>query len=98
MTHNTREEIEEKFYKEFADSISIFDGSISHYTGDVVDFINQELQKAREQWLREEIVKLVAEQRKHNCPPDDGNDYDHGAYVALQTIIDRHQSELEQSN
>lgn len=58
--------------------------------------LHQELQKVRHDWLREEIVKLEEEQRKHNCPPDDGNDYDHGAYVALQTIIDRYQSELDQ--
>ena len=50
----------------------------------------------KKDWLREEIVKLEAEQRNHHCSGYDGNDYDNGAYAALQTIIDRYSQELNE--
>lgn len=92
---------------------------------------DQELQKARHDWLREEIVKLEGIQT-HFVPADSEwfgkEDYSEGEYklvpakdpskvmycltcerflheegcncgtVALQTIIDRYQSELDQPN
>lgn len=56
----------------------------------VLPYLHQELQKARQDWLREEIVKLE-------------NMKVLGLYSeiknrVLQPIIDRYQSELDQSN
>ena len=56
----------------------------------------QELQKAREAWLRElreEIVKL--EMEKNNIDVCDYDSDERGKREILQTIIDRYQSELE---
>ena len=66
---------------------------------------HQELQKARTDWLREEIVRLEGMKRPH--PSEDEfralpiiEMYKQGQAVsfntALQTIIDRYQSELDQ--
>ena len=56
---------------------------------------HQELQKARHDWLREEIVKLKGMKGMRS-----GNKnsmyYQSGHSSALQTIIDRYQSELDQ--
>lgn len=63
---------------------------------DMVGFIHQELQKARQTWLREEIVKLEgmkAERFKWDYKEGDGQ-YKDGFNEALQTIIDRYQYEM----
>lgn len=36
---------------------------------------------------RELEARCEGEKRKHNCPPDDGNDYDHGAWVAYDRTL-----------
>jgi len=62
------------------------------------ELLHQELQKARQLWLREEIVKLEgmkAERFKWDYKEGDGQ-YKDGFNEALQTIIDRYQSELDQ--
>ena len=71
---------------------------------DIRDFfkkqLHQQLQKVRQDWLRQEIVKL--EGMKQEEP--DKIDYDgtglsqYGFNSALQTIIDRYHSELDQDN
>ena len=67
--------------------------------------LHQELQKARHDWLREEIVKLegvkMANEHSSECLHNEAPEYcDCDNYIkwnkALQTIIDRYQSELDQ--
>lgn len=80
------------------------------------EVFHQELQKARQDWLREEIVKLEDEKVTNQAKTYDGNDlesacdaytcaflewgevvrYEHGHDHAIQTIIDRYQSDLDQ--
>lgn len=62
---------------------------------------HQELQKVRHDWLREEIVKLEGMKKKKNSIKHfSGNGYfnQQGFNQALQTIIDRYHSELDQPN
>lgn len=59
--------------------------------------LHQELQKARESWLREEVVKLKDRQLGWLGKEEDGSDR-HPNYDEIQTIIDRYQSELDQPN
>lgn len=63
------------------------------------ELLHQELQKARHDWLREEIVKL--EEMKIKELPSSLHDttgfvMGHSKNLTLQTIIDRYQSELDQ--
>jgi hypothetical protein len=64
----------------------------------ICDYIHQELQKARHNWLRKEIVKLRAVQEpnvgKENKPFHHRTRHN----KALQTIMDRYLSELDQPN
>lgn len=67
--------------------------------------IHQELRKARHDWLREEIVKLegmkivpALGRTKNGKVVDFTTEYDLGKNNALQTIIDRYLSELDQPN
>lgn len=100
---------EVRFDKQFIPN----DGSIPTYIengNDLKAFIHQELQKARHDWLREEIVKLGAEkeqdecigEERKNCPWCGRNMYCRNRVEeiahneTLQTIIDRYQSELDQ--
>ena len=62
-----------------------------------IDVLHQELQKARESWLREEVVKLKDRQLGWLGKEEDGSDR-HPNYDEIQTIIDRYQSELDQPN
>lgn len=55
-----------------------------------------EVQKARHDWLREEIVKLKDRQRGWLGKEEDGSDR-HPNHDELQTIIDRYQAELDQA-
>jgi hypothetical protein len=57
---------------------------------DELKTLHQELQKARQDWLREEIVKL--EGMKYIQVVDD--DVTEAMNDTIQTIIDRHQVEL----
>lgn len=105
-THNTRETINET-EKILWCVERMLDGtykSAEHKKLDVLNYLkrtletfHQELQKARHDWLREEIVKLEGMKviENKNAPI--------GFYTAqcainitLQTIIDRYQSELDQ--
>ena len=54
----------------------------------------EELQKARQDWLQEEIVRLEVEQEKYSM--SGSAEYDLVTWQALQTIIDRYHSELDQ--
>ena len=67
--------------------------------------LHQELQQAHHNWLREEIVKLegvkMANEHSSECLHNEAPEYcDCDNYIkwnkALQTIIDRYQSELDQ--
>jgi len=74
--------------------------SIETAKNEIMQTLHQELQKARQNWLREEIVKLEgmkAERFKWDYKEGDGQ-YKDGFNEALQTIIDRYQSELDQPN
>ena len=67
MTHDTREEIynlvkEVHIQKPFEDVT----GEPHYVTDEIMKILHQELQKARETWLREEIVKLEGVKKKGN--------------------------------
>jgi hypothetical protein len=65
---------------------------------DHIALTHQELQKAREEWLREEIVKLEGMYKKEL---EISFEEAHENYIhnqALQTIADRYLSELDQLN
>jgi hypothetical protein len=62
---------------------------------------HQQLQKARETWLREEIVKLKGMKIKElpsSLDDTTGFVMGHSKNITIQTIIDRYQSELDQPN
>ena len=107
-THNTREEIEEivdDFITRF--SVNIADVKTTkelakYWIRKTLLKLNethhQELQKARHDWLREEIVKLYEAKKDLSKIEFPSEEYAR-AYEknkALQTIIDRYQSELDQ--
>jgi hypothetical protein len=58
--------------------------------------LHQELQKARHDWLREEIVSF--RQEMENYPMVNEPEWRRGYIEALQDQIDRYQSGLDQSN
>ncbi len=112
-THNTREGIDERqirsdwqefWYKESKNTEQSYLTPDTH--GIVIDYLkelykshHQELQKARQDWLREEIVKL--EGMKRDCcagigPCDEICRATNEGNHIIQTIIDRYQSELDQ--
>ena len=66
------------------------------------ELLHQELQKARHDWLREEIVKLEGEKLGGLARPifvgANAPERMRIHNEALQTIIDRYQSELDQHN
>ncbi len=107
-THNSRE-WEERFDERFIPN----DGGIPTYIengNDLKEFIHQELQKARHDWLQEEIVKLEGEKQNADFRLERDKQYttyelseyiqnccaDTGFNQALQTIMKRYQSELDQ--
>lgn len=59
-------------------------------------YMHQELQKARESWLREEIVKLKG--MKMPFKVSENMELRDIYNEPIQTIIDRYQSELDQAN
>lgn len=76
---------------------------------DIKTFIHQQLQKANQDWLREEIVKLGVMKKEivpiqYEPNPINVTMAYHeqtlriGYNQAIQTIIDRYQSELDQDN
>ena len=63
----------------------------------VEKILHHQLQKARHDWRREEIVKLKKMEKSSYFPSHESTDHSLIAYnQALQTIIDRYQSELDQ--
>lgn len=69
--------------------------SLDAYTDALWKTLLYQLQKARQDWLREEIVRL--EGMKHVAQDKDGLLFSETNYnQALQTIIDRYHSELDQ--
>lgn len=92
MTHNTRDW--ETEFDEIVGKDSLF-----VHKGKVIKFLHQELQKARQTWLREEIVML--EGMKEDEKTMLGEEIRHmrkGRNVIIQTIQSRYQSELDQPN
>ena len=111
-THNTREGIEEK--QKVLTSTACCRACYrqrKQLTDEIIKELeqthHQELQKARHDWLQEEIVKLEGMKRKgleqvehdyitcYECGGYDECDCE-GFNEALQTIIDRYLSELDQ--
>ena len=110
MTHNTRERIEEiitDYYDKFPECPQDLVGCTLNQ--DAVDEFNrarergekwlrtalhQQLQKARHDWLWEEVKKLRA--IKSGIEEFDYDSDERGKCEILQTIIDRYQAELDQ--
>ena len=70
---------------------------------DFQNYLHQQLQKARQDWLREEIVRLSGlkfvpriGRNKEGKIVDYTSPIEEGHNNALQTIIDHHQKELDQ--
>lgn len=99
------EEMSERFKKEFLAEGSECTWKDYPLATDVLDWVrlqeqthHQQLQKARQTWLQEEIVRLDgmktgAELRSGDYSEHRGIGFD----KALQTIIDRYHSELDQA-
>jgi hypothetical protein len=103
-THNTREGIEEVTHKVLANMELVLmkklDGSDIAEIWEILKptiehIVHQELQKARHDWLREEIVKLEGMKKSRLNVNFIEDSYIYEYNQALQTIIDRSQSELE---
>jgi hypothetical protein len=63
---------------------------------EVSNWHHQELQKARQDWLREEIESFRTEMK--NYPMVNEPEWRRGYIEALQDQVDRYQSELDQPN
>jgi hypothetical protein len=73
--------------------------SIETAKNEIMQTHHQELQKARHDWLREEIVKLEGMKIKElpsSLDDTTGFVMGHSKNITIQTIIDRYQSELDQ--
>ena len=87
------EEEKKEFDKRFmqdGELLTAFDGKDD--ASDIKSHLTTAMQRAyeagkdeRDTYWKERVRK---EQRKHNCPPDDGNDYDQGAWEACEAILD----------
>lgn len=106
-THNTREveELKKEFiaeykagHKEGGMRSYLFTGQNGSLIADWwIEKLHHQLQKARQDWLQEEIVRL--EGMKTGAELRSGDYSEHrgiGFDKALQTIIDRYHSELDQ--
>lgn len=98
MTHDTREveDIVDELY-----SLAWQDGSEGLNRRSALNerfqsAIHHQLQKAHQDWLREEIERLVIEQPKRITEQETHHTYNDGNRDALQTIIDRYNEELDQ--
>ncbi len=105
MSHTNNKEVQEQFRNRILDVETAVRLTYNEKDSDqmiqkMLDFIHQELQKARHDWLREEIVKLEGMKQ-----PITIEDRVESAFAsiewdkynqALQTIIDRYSSELDQ--
>jgi hypothetical protein len=93
-THNTRE-WEERFDERFIPN----DGYIPTYIengNDLKEFIHQELQKARHDWLQEEIVKLNVMEIPFKV--SENMELRDAYNKPIRIIINRYLSELDQDN
>lgn len=102
-THNTKEGITD--ISHFVAMKSKFldeENWVRYIVDSLAQTYHQELQKDRETWLREEIVKLKGMKKdevKWKKDKYDVKSVDAVLYNrAVQTIIDRYQSELDQPN
>ena len=104
MTHNTRE-VEESIEQVLLNRIKLIGDEDQLYTGypqqlidELVNVFHHQLQKARTDWLREEIVRLEGMRKKQQAVSVYKNFRDdiYGYNLALQTIIDRYSKELDQ--
>ena len=91
MTHNTRE-VEERFRNKILDVETAIRLTYNEKDSDqmvqkMLDFIHQELQKARHDWLREEIVKLEG---MKVCPSSEEHERrrDHSTKSGYETALD----------
>jgi hypothetical protein len=77
-----------------------YNAGLADGTGKPLLAIEQGLQKARHNWLREEIVRLKEQiiDLKDWRYSEVAYDNTVGSNLALQTIIDRYQKELDQLN
>ena len=102
-TYNTREveEVVKEFYKIF-DTDNLWQGE-DEWTKNVPignieqwlrTILHHQLQKARQDWLRKEIVRLEEEKSE----VIDGGEFGAGMLTAIDDIIDRYQAELNQDN
>jgi hypothetical protein len=95
--NNSREEIENILY---APNLNITQREYCAFIDEVVPKIlslhHQELQKARQDWLREEIESFRTEMK--NYPMVNEPEWRRGYIEALQDQVDRYQSELDQPN
>jgi hypothetical protein len=86
-----------KEYNWITELVEQYPASAHHkFIEEVIEYIHQERQKARHDWLREEIVKL--EKIKSGIEKFDYDSDERGKCEILQIIIDRYLSELDQPN
>ena len=89
-----------KTFDELLESVNVGDTVTGFLREDLLETHHQELQKARASWLREEIVKLEGEKLGVLARPifvgANAPERMRIHNQALQTIIDRYQSELDQ--
>ena len=93
-TDNTREV--DEFSKKWRE-LGIPNGCLVHMR----EYHHHQLQKARQEWLRQEIVKLEGELIDEQLINKEGwhrrnSQWIMGTNEAIQTIIDRYHSELDQ--
>lgn len=109
MTHNTRELEDMNQIKAALWQLGHTEKDAGHIITMIESMLHHQLQKARQTWLREEIVKLGRwlEKGTHmvDCPISHIHlevssctcgAFNGGKNHALQTIIDRYQAELDQ--
>lgn len=103
MNQNNSREVEQIFESKIYDLVMLCGGVITtdeakKAAKEMAQTHHQELQKARHEWLREEIDSL--EYMKNQMPKVVREPFELaesvGAKMAIDEIIDRHQSELDQ--
>lgn len=92
QVHAMRLDELEKSHNQLIDYLTeraVVEGKQDEYTRGRIDEAKtcQGCSKERMTTLKEQLLgEIDILKRRHNCPPDDGNDYDHGAYVALTDV------------
>jgi len=87
-----------KTFDELLESVNVGDTVTGFLKADLKSTHHQQLQKARHDWLREEIVKLEGMKEDGETPlgTQELHETELAYNQALQTIIDRYRSELDQ--